>query len=302
MGISTMQDATRSVKLKPQPRGSMAYLYSWGAVAVCGLAYVGVAATRPDLIGSILPLADQSGDQTYAGRAVADMADEIATLRKWVNDMQHDLAQTRNAMQEQNAQQQALLQRIAAAEDRISAPREVRADAQAKLLAQRVARAPQASGAAATVAATPQSTSAQPSAPAQVADVSNLKVINTTPTSPITTGTVSVQPPAAASQAPPAATPVAAQPKAPAGPRGIEIGAADSLDSLRERWGDLAGRNSDALGELAPRYKLATDGRQSPFTLVAGPFVTPADASRACTQLKARGIACRVGDYAGSAF
>ncbi|CAN0466256.1 unnamed protein product, partial [Phaeothamnion confervicola] len=133
----------RASKAKDRSKATTAYLYSWGAVAVCGLAYVGVAATRPDLIGTVLPLADQANDQSYAGRAVADMADELATLRKWVNDIQHDLATTRNALQEQTAQQAALVQRMAAAEDRLPVTREVKADGVNKILAPRVARAAQ---------------------------------------------------------------------------------------------------------------------------------------------------------------
>jgi hypothetical protein len=292
-----MGEEIRATKPRSRSKASTAYLYSWGVVAVCGMAYVGVAATRPDLIGSVLPLADQTNDQTFAGRAVADVADELATLRKWVNDMQHELATTRSAMQEQASQQAALVQRLSAAEERLPATREIRADGTAKALAPRVSRAAQIlqpaqqqQGVAAAAVRPP----AEPAAPpAQVADVSNVRVINPVASSPITTGSVA-QPPSGG----------AAAPKTPTvgGPRGIEIAAADSLDGLRSKWGDLAGRNTDALGELAPRYRLATDGRQSPFTLVAGPFSTPADAARTCAQLKARGIVCRVSDFSGSAF
>ena len=96
---------------------------------------------------------------------------------------------------------------------------------------------------------------------------------------------------------------VTAAPPAPAGAaRGIVIGNSESLEALRARWGDLSTRNAGELRELAPRYRLATDGRPAPFSLLAGPFGTNDDAQRTCANLRAKGVTCRVSDYSGSAF
>ena len=130
------------------------------------------------------------------------------------------------------------------------------------------------------------------------------KVLNAAvATSNITTGSV----PQPATAAAPAAgfgpaKVTAAAPAAATGPRAIVIGATDSLDSLRVRWGELTERNAEELKALAPRYRLAADAKGAPFTLLAGPFESNADATRTCNALRAKGVACRVGDYTGSAF
>ena len=147
---------------------------------------------------------------------------------------------------------------------------------------------------------------AQPSpAPAQAEPASlinGVRVLNGA-TAPITTGSV----PDAATTAPAAATvgtmktAVVPPPTPRVGPRAVEIGSSESLEGLRAKWGDLAGRNPE-LGELAPRYRLTADGRQAPFTLLAGPFDTPDSATRTCDALRAKGVTCRVAAYTGNAF
>ena len=286
-------------------RPSSAYLYSWITVATCGLAYVGVAATRPDLIAAVLPIAETSSEQAFGSRAAADMADELATMRKWVHDMQHDLASTKSALLEQVQHNAALQQRIAAAEDRLPPVRETRVDAAAKaaLVRARSAAQPAVPAAVSPVPQAPSVQSQAPVAPAQTqsaADGGGFKVINAqTNAADITTGSVSASP------APATTAALTAAPKTGAAPprqRGIEIGSADSLEGLRSRWGDISGRNAEVLGDAAPRYRIASDGRPAPFTLVAGPFGTTEDAIRTCGQLRQKGVTCRVGDFTGSAF
>lgn len=296
---------------------SSAYLMSWVAVAAFGLGYIGVAATRPDLLGVILPISDQQNDQVIAGRTAADVADELATLRKWVHDVQHELAAAKSALQEQSQQQQALLQRVAAAEDRLAAvaTKEVRTEgAPARPGIQRLqtrtqAQPPQASTQAAAPAAPaePRVAQAPTQSQAQAAQgvseaastlASNVRVLNNAATAaaPIATGSVPDAGQTAAGFGQPKVTPAA-----PAAPRAIEIGSSDSLEGLRAKWGDIAARNPEVVGEAAPRYRLSADGRQAPFTLLAGPY-DAADAARACAALKAKGVACRVSSYGGNAF
>ncbi len=299
----------RSSRSHRASRPSSAYLYSWITVATCGLAYVGVAATRPDLIAAVLPMAEPSIEQAFGSRAAADMADELATMRKWVHDMQHDLASTKSALQEQVQHNAALLQRIAAAEDRLPPVREIRADAAAKAALGRArsaaqpavpapAAAPAPQAQAPVALSTTQAATTQASATQAAVDGGGFKVINSQPaTTEITTGSVNTAPASAASPAP-----VPKTGAAPPRQRGIEIGSADSLEGLRSRWGDISGRNGDVLAGAAPRYRIASDGRPSPFTLVAGPFGSTEDAIRTCGQLRQKGVTCRVSDFTGSAF
>lgn len=278
------------------------YLASWVAVAALGLGYIGLAATRPDVLGSILPLAEAQPDQGLM-RSTSHLADEMTTLRRWVHELQHELAATKSTLQEQLIHSSTLLQRMAATEEKLSALKEVREPAAKSPAAS--ARTPARAQAPALVpapvnvaeaAAKAAPAAAAPALPAVefVAGTGNVKVINApAAAAPIATGSV----PEAAAPAP-----APAAPKAPASARGIEIGTAESLEALRARWGDLTGRNAEVLGDLAPRYRIAADGRAAPFTLLAGPFTTSDDALRTCNTLRSRGVSCRVGAYSGNAF
>ena len=107
-----------SSSLPAQPRTNR-YLLSWMALAAFGIGYIGFASIRPDLLAGVLPLADQNAEQAYGGRNAADLADELITLRKWVNDLQHEMAATKSAVQVQAEQGKSLQQRLSAAEERL---------------------------------------------------------------------------------------------------------------------------------------------------------------------------------------
>ena len=310
-----MQVVSRAGSVAPIRQASNAYLMSWVAFAAFGLGYIGVAATRPDLLGAILPIAEPQQDQIMAGRTAGDIADELATLRKWVNDLQHDLAAAKSSMHEQAAHTTAIVQRLAAAEDRLGPIREVRSEGRPTV--QRLPIRGQAPAPAATqpVAAAVQALPAgdppqqrlvqpaPPTTPAEPAAFANtMKVLNSA-SAPIATGSVPDAAPATAALASPPASPMKTAVVTPprSGPRAIEIGNSESLEGLRTKWGDLSGRNPE-LGDLAPRYRLTADGRQAPFTLLAGPFDTPDAAARTCDALKSKGVTCRVGAYTGNAF
>lgn len=295
-----MQVEASARRAAPGRQASSLYLISWVAVAAFGLGYIGVATTRPDLLGTILPLAEQQPDQASATRNAGDLAEEMVVLRKWINELQHELAATKSGVYEQTANTNAILLRLTAAEERLGALREVREPtpkgAVAKVLtrAQAPAQAAPAPGEPAQKTAQTQ-TQTQTWAPEVAASsLPNVRVVNPA-TTPITTGSV----PEAASPAVPAAK----APPPPVSPRAIEIGSAESLDGLRAKWGEIASRNADVLADAAPRYRLAADGRSAPFTLLAGPFETSADATRACNALRVKGVACRVGGaFTGNTF
>lgn len=305
-----MQVISRAGRVAPIRQTSNAYLMSWVALAAFGLGYIGVAATRPDLLGAILPLAEPQPEQIIAGRSAGDIADELATLRKWVHDLQHDLAAAKISLQDHAAQNTTIAQRLAATEDRLATSRETRTDAAGRTTIQRPQNRAQAPAAPQpVVAAAPPVLAGEPqqqrftqlaaaTAQTEPAVVNGVKVLNGA-SAPIATGSVpdtAVPAPASAMK-----TAVVAPQPPRAGPRAVEIGSSESLEGLRAKWGDLSGRNPE-LGDLAPRYRLTADGRQAPFTLLAGPFDTPDAATRTCDALRAKGVTCRVAPYTGNAF
>ncbi len=279
------------------------YLMTWVAVAAFGMGYIGIAATRPDLLGAILPISEPAADNGAFAKSRGELTDEIAALRKWVHEVQHELAATRSTMQEQVAHSGAIVQRLAAAEERLSTLQEVQ-DAlvpAGRSPLQRVQTRAQIPPAPPRVAQTlpPANVAPEGYTGAANAGIASLNVINGAASS-ITTGSVpETRPPTAASA--PTFGPAKVVP-APANPRAIEIGSGESLDSLRAKWGELSSRDSQTLGTLSPRYRLAADSRSAPFTLLAGPFNNPAEATKACTALRARGIACRVGAFGGNSL
>ena len=303
------------------------YLLSWMALSAAAFGYIAVAATRPDLLPGVIPLAEQAGEQLAGGRNNGDVADEIASLRKWVNDLQHEMVAAKSALKQSEQQQQTLLQRMTAAEERLAPVREIRADAPTSLKS-RQAEAKAAKAAAVTTAAVEpadsrpmQAATAAPHGPEAkpvdfgVVGSNGLKVINAGAASDIITS--SVNPPAGSASttavaAAPVATPFtsakvtpASQVAAPAAQqaavsRGIVIADADSLDGLRTRWTEISGRNA-ALKRLEPRYRISdASNSQTPFTLLAGPFTSTEDAARTCAQLRASGVSCRVSEFTGN--
>lgn len=206
---------------------SSAYLMSWVALAAFGLGYIGVAATRPELLGTILPLAEPSHDQIVSGRTNADVADELATLRKWVNDLQHELASTKNALQEQAAGNAAVLQRLAAFEERLSQVREVRSEqgttaAPAKATVQRL------QGRAQAPAQTPPAAQAQAQAPAQVLAQALAQAPAQPPSPPATAAADAPARPAQIPSAPPPVAEAAAAAGAGANVRVLNAGTGTS--------------------------------------------------------------------------
>jgi len=83
-------------------------------------------------------------------------------------------------------------------------------------------------------------------------------------------------------------------------PTGLLIASGPSLESIRLSWNVLSQNHGAVLGSLEPRVLPSSDG--SAFNLIAGPFSSDADATKACTALKARGVGCRYTDYQGSSL
>ena len=307
------------------------YLLSWIALAAFGVGYIGVAATRPDLLAGLIPLSDTGVEQLAGGRSAGDIADELAAMRKWINDLQHEMVATKSAVQNNERHQEALQQRMTAAEERLPPVREVGLEGAhrsaavaarqqpakqvtaAKHVDTRIAeaKAPTAVGQSQDATATESEPTNSTIAPAVSGALGGVKIINSSPASDVVTSSLS---PAPAPATTPAIAPSAAQSAAVTKPfsppkvvaatetaRGIEIAAAESLDGLRSQWSALSSRNAAALQRLEPRYRISTaNNSQTPFTLLAGPFANTTDAARACAQLRAGGVTCRVSDFGGN--
>jgi cell division septation protein DedD len=90
--------------------------------------------------------------------------------------------------------------------------------------------------------------------------------------------------------------PLAAQAKAaPAPAKGyrLQLGAMRTQESAQQEWQRLQHQHGDVLGKLAyaaPRVDLGSRGVF--YRIQAGPIAAAADASRACNQLKQRGVSC----------
>jgi SPOR domain len=84
----------------------------------------------------------------------------------------------------------------------------------------------------------------------------------------------------------------------PSRPAGLLVASGPSLDSIRLSWNVLTQTHGQVLGKLDPRIVPAGDG--SAFQLIAGPFANDAEAQKACTALKARGVGCRAAEYTGA--
>lgn len=273
------------------------YVATWVLLAASGLAYLGVVAARPDLVGAV------SGDSVASGSHAADLSEQLAQARSWARDLEVELGEARRQLSAER-------ERLAQIEvDMVGA----------EIKRSRLAQAPEA-GAASTGPADksgrpgyelplpPSIAEALHSGDATGSGAAGVRIVNSAPAapkaSPIVTGAIE----GAKDRAAPAATGSGAAAVAFGAPKvvaavpssGIEIGAAESLDGLRESWATIANGNVDVLRRAAPRYRISADGRAKPFTLIAGPFATPAEASKACASLRARGVPCRVSEFSGS--
>ncbi len=322
------EDVTKARRQQP-PKAFSTYQLAWVGLAAFSLGYLCVAAAKPELLASVLPI-DRGTDQRLANRAGSPgVDDQLTAMHGWIKDLRQDVAETKSAIARHE-------ERLAATEKVLPLAVQQKTDAATtsadKLAArfsnesaipngtppvQAAAKPAQATKTAKSKEPTPRRSVAAPpdkkaakgpkpqpeagfeetiaAAIKPEANPYNLRVLNSGQTSQITTGSV-----------PPSRTATPAFPPAQisrsnAQPQAIEIASAESLDALRNRWGEIRGR-TPALRKLAPRYRITADGAGAPFRLLAGPFTEPGEAARACSQLKARGYSCALGYYTGTAL
>lgn len=280
----------------PQRRLS-AYVATWVMLAASGLSYLGVVAVRPDLLGGA------QGEPANTAQ-IADLAEQLASTKGWLRDLENELGETRRQLSAERERAARFMEQVTAAELRSRPAVEPEKHAGVIL-------PPPASTEAAAASSPPPMPGFRILNSAAGAGGGAVSAPVATRQSPIVTGAIEGSGPAkssdgAAAPAPSPSAPIsfgAAKVVPAAGPAAIEIADAENLDALRQSWSSISSGNTDVLRRLSARYRISADGgREKPFTLLAGPFPTTAEARRACVALKARGVVCKVGDFSGNAM
>jgi hypothetical protein len=326
----------------PQHAVSKTYVAAWVIMGIASGSYIATAAIDPGLLAGLtgntaIPATDMAGTQGLIRQSIANMQ----SLQKTVSGLAGDVQQLKTTTQLQLTRQAEVDNRVSHIETRLSGiaaaapvaphlPNIIRGATPASV--ETLPAQSAAQSAAMTIAnqmAEPASTEAQ----RQSTDAKNqgrlgaLPVVQTVPTpqasaapaselrasrqalhdpvaiqlqpSAIETGSVARKlPTPQVAQAPAAiAKPIA--PTKSGTPTAVQIAAGPSVDALRLNWMLLSDRHSNVLKALEPRYVADPSGI---YRLVAGPFASPAEAQRACADLKARGANCQTTDFNGEAL
>lgn len=297
------------------------YVGTWMVLASAALAYLALAATRPEALTDYASLARRGEATQVAATSVSPQPAQEAenqSLRETVQRLQTEVTRlsTNVIASEERAAQ--LSEKLASLQGKAGDGKTTTAESPAAALAGKFADAkpveakPTEAKRAVVAAAKP--TAPEPAAPAAPAAAKDVKILNTQPATttpaaaPIETGSIQAPTPAAvaAPAAPAAAAPITfGAPVVTPAPRnlGLQIASGASVDSLRLSWSLLSEKHADSLKSLEPRYVTGGDeGDQQSFDLVAGPIKSEAQAKKVCKTLQARGVACRIGNFEGNAL
>lgn len=276
------------------------YVLFWSLLALGALGYLGVVATRPDLIiARLAPGEPQTAEPTAVERRTSEIADELLMLRRWLTDLQRDFAETRATVVQKLGEEHSLAARVSTIEERLTV-QEAKVEAAAAdppEPAKGAKPAPNTKAAAVAKATPPAKAAAPAERAAEPAVQVAAPAVRSLAEAPIATGSIAA----------PDTGPIpfgAAKVTLPSAGRqiGIELSGGESLEALRLSWGQLADQHKQVLGRLAPRYRTAAKGENDPLRLVAGPFASPAEATRACAALRSKQVHCRVGEFIGNAL
>lgn len=287
--IAAPASLSRPAAIVPTPRSSgRIYAVAWIAAGLLSAGYVATIIRQPDAVTNMVMRPDTpSSNVNRLAQSVARTEADVQVLKQAVTSLQGGLIDVKTRADAADQRERQIVERIGAVETRVE---------QFAVASVAPPPEPNKKGAPATTAAAPP-----PKAPATRAAVAP-KLINqpeAAPSKAIETASIPVQ-------APPA--PVAKAPAEPAGnaaaaladaPKGVVVASGPSVDALRLSWSLLSDRHKATFGKMEPRV-VTTDG--STYQLVAGPLPSEAEAAKVCTGLKARGIACRPGEFRGDAL
>jgi hypothetical protein len=79
----------------------------------------------------------------------------------------------------------------------------------------------------------------------------------------------------------------------------IDLGGYRSLASLKRAWSDLSGKHSELGNGVEPLARLRETDSGIEARLLVGPFPSQTEAAKSCMRLRAAGVGCSVGGYAG---
>jgi hypothetical protein len=270
-----------------------AYLLTWGIMAAGALTYLGSLAWQPELLATPparTQIAEPEPDPLLrtANKALA----EIGTVQRSVGEIRRDVRQLKETVEQHEAQGKVIQSRLAALEDRTTAP-EVPMAAAIPPAATPSAKAAEKARKAEATAKTHVRTPADPTATARVVTTIEgpTKAAPEPTPAPIETGSIAQLPitfgdavvtttsnPVVATAAPPAAA--AAAPSTYA----VQLGAGPSLDALRLSWSMLVERHGAALASLQPRF-VPPRNAGGPYRLVAGPLPSKVEADKVCAEM-----------------
>lgn len=269
--------------------GLTAYRVGWTIFGTLGAAYIAVALFMPDVLDEWTPaaLASRSGTAAETQLAVTALSSDLSDLRAGVSQIKNDVTAVRIDVTRQGERASALEQRIAALEQ----------NTRDKDLSSQAAPGSEPSAGAVSPPADAPDTHAAAPPPAPVQPV---KVLNrdsgAKKKESLETGSVAKPKSDDAISFGPAVV------KPTARPFGLKLMSGSSIDTLRLNWSLLSDQHGQTLSSLQPRF--VTSGRpENPnYDLIAGPLKTKAAAIKACNDLVAQNVPCKVGAFEGDAF
>lgn len=303
------------------------YTLTWVGLAGVAVGYLSVVLTNPELVAKLSDGATVgSSDHSESLKAQKQVTAELQTLRETVSSLRNDLARVETKVasaadsnaakaQAQNVAQAPANQQVAGSAIPALVPLNAKEEApklptqSVKTTSIRVGKLPplpvRGPARPAQFAAKQISTGAGPavvinSGRLVTGSVPKTSVPAAVPRSPAAPNipTPSFQTPSVSFELPGAA----GVPTSATGPAtAVVVSAATSLAGLRASWDQLSRNHPALLGTLEPRYDaMGNDG--GPYRLLAGPLSDRVEADRLCSELRANGVACGVGEFVGKAL
>jgi hypothetical protein len=299
------------------------YVATWAVLAVAAMAYLGVLAMRSELaarlatsatteltaaVSSDPAVSDALSQVEGLGRSVAELRTQVGSVKealarqdeqvREVPALRAEVGDIKTALASHEERQSALSGRLAAFE----------AQAMAHVAATQNSNARQSSTDIAT--ARPIVTGSldertevlpRPELRASKAESERTERKATATRQAAAATEQAERKPEAPQQAVAAAVPAFGPAKVVslAGPVALQLGTGSSPDDLRLRWLRVSSSNKATLEKFEPRYAQAKGGNAPVYRLLIGPIASSAEATRLCSQLKARKIACSLTAYTG---
>jgi len=271
------------VETTDRPRGPSGllrlYMTMWAVLAAVALVYLAALVVRPDLVAELLPASPRAEEEVVqVQRAVSRLAAEMQGVRQAVADLQRDTAHVKTTFGHRTGQDTGFGERLTAVENQVGQ------------LTTEVNRLDVLKAAMPADSVSALKTAQRKGPPAAaVAGGAKPKNINAPQPATIETGSLGS-----------GVTPFGSTIVVPASaPMAVYLSKGSSLDALRLVWSQMAEQHRGALENLEPRYRASGAGEGANYQLLAGPIESPDQANQICTTLRAAGVGCRVGTFAG---